>query len=89
MSRGVALSVQVDIQLFLHVLRNFLGNWAMLCTCHMLGEHGDKRNILCHMLGLHNIHCVVAVMDGCGIAGCETSKGNCRNALISKWSGIA
>ena len=40
----VALSVQVNIQLFLHIFRNFLGNRTMLCTCHMLSKCCDKSN---------------------------------------------
>ena len=79
----VALSVQVNIQLFLHIFWNFLGNRTMLCTRHMLSKCCNKSNILCHMLCLHDIHCIITIVDGSCISRCNTCERNSRNTLIA------
>lgn len=81
----VALSSQINIELFFHVIRNYLRNWAALCACHMFGE----RDILLQMIFLHNGHRVVAVMNCCGIGRSKAGKGNRRNTVIRKRSGVA
>lgn len=85
----VALSSQINIELFFHVIRNYLRNWAALCACHMFGERDNERDILLQMLFLHNGHRVVAVMNCCGIGRSKAGKGNRRNTVIRKRSGVA
>lgn len=82
----VALSSQINIELFFHVIRNYLRNWAALCACHMFGERDNERDILLQMLFLHNGHRVVAVMNCCGIGRCP-KKSACprqKNMLLKR-----
>ena len=62
----VALSVQVNIQLFLHIFRNFSGHRKLGGIGHAARKEGDKVNITDHLLRADQIYGIVAIVNGTG-----------------------
>ncbi len=86
---GSAFTSEVNIQFILNIIGNLFIYGTAASVCHTAREGNDKVYITFHLLALHNRHSIVAVVDGGGVIGCNTRKGNGGNTLIRKRSGIA